>query len=439
MIDLSLYRKLANTYDVDSSEQNAINQFVKQSDKIWDSTLSMYDILSPSKRGDDVLIENYVGETIQSRGVFNYTKSFNKETMLKGVERVYLALDTVKLGYYVTKSRTSEKYLIVGINEDKFNFEEVFVQRCSDYLRFYDDKGVYHSVQCSIESDGFYDLKKEQMVMIPDNQLRILVQYNDATKLIKWSDIDSADNKFTRFLLEGYPYRAVSIDRHTGTQFGEGFIDIRLQADQIYPDKDDLVNNIAGGLELPTIEIQNGSSITIGEAQELQLNTLVTYKGVEIENPSVTYTSSDETIATVDVDGVVTTILSGNVTITANYSTVSTTIDLTVSAVIADNYTVDIYSSNGIADYIRVGQALEYTALSLNNGEEYVNIGSFLLLEDDGITPLTSNIVTIVSTVDNTITLKASSDGSYVGSYFRLKYVDSNAENELRIQMKSVF
>lgn len=352
---------------------------------------------------------------------------------------------TVEFQRYDTNLLMGERYFFDGYwwitidtGRSKSSSASCLVQRCADFLRFYDDKGVYHSIPAIVQKGGFYDLKKDQMVMIPDNQLRILVKYDDESKLIKWADTESAENKFTRFLLEGYPYRTTSIDRHSYVRLGVGYVDIRLQADQLQ-DGDDLINNIANANIQISINIENGATLTIGEAQEVQLNTFVTVNGVQLINPVVIYSSDDESIATVDGNGLVTGVTSGNATITATYSTVSTSIDITVDSFVNDNYTVDISSSNGVENVIRLGQTLQYTATSLLNGSPYVNVGTWSLLKSDGITPYTDTNLTIVSIVDNVLVLKCQNQSAFTGVNFKLKYADSNAEDVLDIQIKSVF
>lgn len=350
-------------------------------------------------------------------------------------------LPQFELGDYIS-FKDATGYIIDWLIETldtQYNFRVTGrIGRVNDKLRFYDDDGVYHELPAVVYRGNFYDVDKDEMVMIPVNELRIYVKYDDESKLIKFADINSDNNKFTRFILQSLPYRTVSINPHVNTILGTGYLSIQVKSDQLR-DGDDIINGIAENNSDVAIQIQNGDALTIGEAQTVQINTLVTVNGIQIDSPIVTYTSSDEDIATVDSNGLVTTITSGSVTITANYSTVSDSIDITVTAVVADNYTVEISSSNGVTDAIRVGEQLSFEAVSYNNGIEYVNIGAWSVLADDGVTLLSSSIISVTSTVDNIITLKCSSDFANIGTYFKLKYVDSNAEETLRILIKSVF
>lgn len=329
-------------------------------------------------------------------------------------------------------------WIVTDTNIENSSSNSCLVQRCADYLRFYDSEGVYHELPSVVQNGSFYDLKKDTHVIIPDNQLRVLVKYNEESKLVKWADVDSSDDKFTRFILEGYAYRVVSIDRHSFVRLGVGYLDVRLQADQISPN-DDLINNIADANTNVSIEIQNGDTLTIGESQTIQLNAIVTVDGVELNNPEITYASSDENIATVDSNGLITTIASGSATIIAEYSTASNSIDITVDIASANNYTIDISSSNNNTDSIKLGQTLTYTSVSLNNGEEYPTAGTWELFEDDGVTPLSTDIISVISSTNNTIAIKCTSNFDYVDTAFKLRYTDANTSNELDITIESLF
>lgn len=329
-------------------------------------------------------------------------------------------------------------YITVDTGKSLYPTNSCLVQRCYDFLRFYDDLGVYHEIPAIVSKGGFYDLDSDKIMQLPNNQLRILVKYDDESKLIKWADIESQDDKYTRFILNGQAFRTVSSDPHSMVRLGVGVLELRLQADQINP-YDDIVNGIANDNNSITLLIQNGSTLNLGEGQTVQINSEVTLNDNVLVNPVIKYTSSNVNIATVSTGGLVTAIASGNVTIFASYSTASDSIGITVSAVVADNYTVDITSSNGIIDGIKLGQQLTYESFSKNNGLPYVTAGAWSILKDDGITPIDSNIISVLSNIDNILSIKCSSDSINVGTYFKVKYEDANANETIRIRINSIF
>lgn len=389
----------------------------------------------------DYSSEGYSGTIDNTQESFVIQEHQNPINRIKNTKKLFCNINSVvKIGSIldVTTPIDVGDFLVISTIENNQGYLKTYISQLNNSLKFYDKYGEFHNIPCVIYSESYFDLQKDQMVMISKDELVVLCQRNEETELIKWADID-LESKATRFIIDKIPYRTIGLDPHKYSVDGEGCLIVSLKIDQIDTVHDDLVNNIADAFIPLSIEIQNGNTLSIGETQVVQLNTTVNYDGIEIDSPVITYTSSDESIATVDENGLVTTITSGSVTITASYSTVETTIDITVSAISVDNYAVDINSSNGVTDFIKIGQTLVYAANSLLNGEEYTNIGSWSILESDGITPLDSNIISILSTVDNVITIKASSDSSYVGTVFKLKYIDSNAENTLDITMKSIF
>ena len=99
--------------------------------------------------------------------------------------------------------------------------------------------------------------------------------------------------------------------------------------------------------------IYNGvTSFDIKDSTTYQLSYTVTNNGSVIENPTIHYSSSDETIATVDSNGIMTMLKEGTVDITASYSTASVTTTMTIANTSAPTYTLSITSST---DTIKLG------------------------------------------------------------------------------------
>lgn len=366
-----------------------------------------------------------------------HTNPINK---LRGTKKIFSNYDfNIKTGSLIVASTpvSCGEFLVISEIEDLQSYKKSLVMTINNMLKFYDSEGILHQIPCVIYSDSYYDLESNKYIEIQKNQLTVLCQLNEESSLIKWSDL-SSDVKSTRFIINGIPYSTIALNPHRYTINGVGCLLVNLKVDQI-KESDDLINNIADNDISIIVDIQNGDTLSIGEAQTVQLNTLVTVNGVEVDSPVITYLSSDETIATVDSNGLVTTIASGNATISATYSTAVDSIDLTVTPVSADNYTVDISSSNGVLDYIKLSQSLTYTANSLNNGQSYTISGDWYLLESDGVTPLSSSIISIVSEVDNVIKIKATSNDDYEDYEFKLKYADANAEKVLDITITGLF
>lgn len=95
--------------------------------------------------------------------------------------------------------------------------------------------------------------------------------------------------------------------------------------------------------------VYNGvTSFDINDGTTYQLSYTVTNNDNVVENPTIHYSSSDETIATVDTNGLMTMLKEGTVDITATYSMASTTTTMTIanSSTPSVDYRMEIVSSS---------------------------------------------------------------------------------------------
>ncbi len=98
-----------------------------------------------------------------------------------------------------------------------------------------------------------------------------------------------------------------------------------------------------------TVVISDPTDDTLKTGDEVTLSAVVNVNGEALDGATVTWISSDDTIATVDKNGVVTGVAEGNVTITATYTdangqSVSDSVTLNVAEAV---YTVDIEDEKG--------------------------------------------------------------------------------------------
>lgn len=89
------------------------------------------------------------------------------------------------------------------------------------------------------------------------------------------------------------------------------------------------------------------TSFDINDGTTYQLSYTVTNNGNVVNNPTIHYSSSDDTVATVDSNGLMTMLKEGTVDITASYSDASVTTTMTIadSSTPSVDYRMDIYSS----------------------------------------------------------------------------------------------
>lgn len=100
------------------------------------------------------------------------------------------------------------------------------------------------------------------------------------------------------------------------------------------------------------IEYTGVTSFDLKDSTTYQLSYTVTNNGSVVENPTIHYSSSDETIATVDSNGLMTMLKEGTVDITARYSMASVTTTMTIANTSAPTYTLSITTST---DTIKIG------------------------------------------------------------------------------------
>ena len=113
----------------------------------------------------------------------------------------------------------------------------------------------------------------------------------------------------------------------------ENIIYIHLKQTTAMPDHYEIVYN---GL----------TSFDINDSTTYQLSYTVTNNDIVVENPTITYSSSDETVATVSDTGLMTMLKDGSVDITATAYDTSVTTTMTIANSSAPTYTVSIKTSS---------------------------------------------------------------------------------------------
>ena len=405
------------------------NQMQDKYDRDYDYASDLYDI---EKSIDDSGIWTPMRVRVTPSYAINRGSSVKDDfkTLIFKDHNQYLELGELYRfsGYY---------WLTIDTGITKSTSASCQVQRCADFLRFYDDDGIYHEIPCVLQRMVPYDLNSDQYIMLPDSQIRALVQYSNTSRLIKWADVNSADNKCSRFILQQYAYRTVAIDRHSYTRNNVGYIDIRLQADQIKV-TDDLINNIADAYSHTiAVHILNGNS-TVQVGQSLQLNTTVTRNGINVDSPTIAYTSATPTVASVSTTGLVTGVSSsGNTTISAVYSGVSDSVLISATPAVVNNYTIDFTASNNNLSSIRLNEQVTFIATPKNNGSTYTSPCTFSVVADDGVS--STSLATLVSQTTSQVVIKCANVNTNVGGYFKVKVVDADMTTYIRLLVKSIF
>ena len=114
--------------------------------------------------------------------------------------------------------------------------------------------------------------------------------------------------------------------------------------------------------------VYNGvTSFDINDSTTYQLSYTVTNNDIVVENPTITYSSSDETVATVDNNGLMTMLKEGSVDITARYSDASVTTTMTIAnSSPSVDYRMEIYASSNT---LKLGGSYKSLTVKYYNSE----------------------------------------------------------------------
>lgn len=173
-----------------------------------------------------------------------------------------------------------------------------------------------------------------------------------------------------------------------------------------------------------TLSYNGVTSLDMADATTYQLSYTAIKNDVVVDNPALSYVSSDNTIATVDGNGLMTLLKEGNVTITATWTdgnniTCETTITISNGGVVPTTGTLTISGRTEL----RWGTSRKYTAIYTDaNGNDissnYTSVWT--------ITNATFNTSKLTQTVNgNQITI-GFDDENIIGGTFTLNVVDTD-------------
>ena len=279
--------------------------------KVLCSTKKQFDYTMNRER---IIVTDYFDSNITYEVFFRRN---NRGTNPDGKLKLYYAKETpIQIGtIFVLKG---ERYIVTskdGIESDIF-FTSMAV-RC-DVTFVVKSNGEYKDIPFIVASD------------------KMTVRYGNIFNIVSGSVVMyTQDNDIARNMAINNEYYAFGgYYKIGGNFFNNGLAYFYLERQQMPQD------NYA-------ITYNGNTSFDINDGTTYQLSYTVTNNGNLVENPTIHYSSSDETIATVDSNGLMTMLKEGTVDITATYSTASatTTMTITNSSTPSLDYTMDIYSS----------------------------------------------------------------------------------------------
>jgi hypothetical protein len=287
------------------------------------------------------------------------------------------------------------------------------MQKCYSSLKWKDSKGKTIESYFTVTKDaqrGLGILDGKEMILANERRF-IAIQNNvDTLKIIKGQ----------RFIFDnGRCWRTTSIDT-----LSTGLIQLELEETPLNNTIDNVELRIANYyLHNYTVEITNGTSVNLNTLGTLQLNVTTKDNGVITDLP-ITYTTTDNTIATVDSTGIITCVANGTVNIKAaltNDPTVYSIINVVVSDVVTSGWTLDI-SGN---DYCEISRIQKFVGEVKNNGvTDTSKLIRWTLYDDSGLVPTT--LGEIISQSGHDVSIRA--NNKYTG-HVKIKgacYEESN-------------
>lgn len=192
------------------------------------------------------------------------------------------------------------------------------VERCNavwNFLDFYGNVVSEPMVVTNYRADA-NDSDAQEGNLITKGYFQCVMQYNDFTRQIDTN---------TRFILGTAAYRVTGysdfMTEYTGDYDSVRTIEFTVRYEDPNYEIDDMKNHVAGGKNF-SLEIMISGSNTISIGNSKVFSTSCRRNGEEVQNTeehpvSYIWTSDDETVATVDKNGVVTGVADGEAVITA--------------------------------------------------------------------------------------------------------------------------
>ena len=247
-------------------------------------------------------------------------------------------------------------WLITGNVDDLQAYKSAGMVKCNNTLKFYNQTHILHNIPCIIQNSNI-KLDNDKFMFLPADE-HILICSNNTDS----SNIDLN----TRFILNDNAYSIIGIDNISN----QGLLNIRIKDDQINSD-DNLDLSIANYYShqiVREIYILNGTSASLlFNNATLQLNIQCKDNDVIVDNPIITYSSSNINIATVSSTGLITCKGTGDVIITAIYSGVSDTITIHGDISEVDDYNIVI---TPLDETLKISRSITLEAHAMKNGVE---------------------------------------------------------------------
>lgn len=340
---------------------------------------------------------NQFGKTIEYKHKTTFLGIVQEiDDKLQSIDSKYLlATQDLKQGTEI--SCDDVNYLVITRNEKVNNTYYKYTIQKEPYFINFIPGGVLQRIPSIIQTKTI-DVQTNESIILPAGKLIIVISRNTTTDKIEVND---------RFITMGSAWKISGLDKSC-----EGLIKVNADIDQT-ASNDDIVNEIPNNAKKPSYSFTvNPASISIKKGQTQQLTVVLNQNGIKVENPTLIYMSSNENIATVDTNGLITSIAEGNATIYityyGDYDTASISINVEVAAAEAEhNYILSVSPESINIDN---GKTQQITATVTDKGTA-ISSPTFIYSSDNTSVATVSNtgLVTGISVGNANVTV------SYVG------------------------
>lgn len=298
----------------------------------------------------------------------------------------------------------NQQWLVTKIDPQTLYYNTGIIEYCNFTLSWQDENKITIKSPCVVQNLAISNLgvDLDPTMQVLNAKTTILLPLDDYTKKL---------NINKRIMLKG---EDVYIITHRDLTARDGIIELTLKQDMFNPATDSAEKMICNYYENShnyTINLlNNNASIEVSNTLQIQANLLDNGNVISNNINSITsiwnYTSNNPDIISVDENGLITGLMSGNGSITVNCEDVSITYNIQVNAIsVPDNYQCVISGSASA----RLNSVQTYTATFTNNGNPVSDIATWSLINnDETMTPTT--YASIQSITDNTCTIKITGD-----------------------------
>ncbi|WGU92050.1 hypothetical protein QJQ58_15670 [Paenibacillus dendritiformis] len=241
-----------------------------------------------------------------------------------------------------------------------------FIERCNTQIKWIDENGFINDFPCVLyyNSRSSFGVKEDKIMTLPNGRRQIAVQKNESTEKIK---------RGRRFIFGKEVFKTIDFDSVSDFNI----VNLSLESDLFSPATDNLELGIAdyyNSLITYKINILNGDGLILQTGGRFNLQVEVLKNGEVVENPKLSYLSSNESVVLVNHNGQVEAIAEGTTEIIVNYLNTSSSIEVTVTDEEApDNFLIVIKSTSTTPHEIKKGRTKEYFVEIFNHSQKVEN------------------------------------------------------------------